>query len=44
VSGLCDQLSKEYEIDRATHEQKVCTILTEMKEEGLIQIVIEDGD
>jgi hypothetical protein len=39
VSDLCDQLVAEYDVDRTTCEQQVCTFLTKLKNEDLIRIV-----
>jgi hypothetical protein len=43
VAELCEQLLEEYDVDRATCEQRVCNFLTEMNKEGLIRVSVEDG-
>jgi len=43
VTDLCEQLLQEYDVDRATCEQKVCNFLTELNKEGLIQVSAEDA-
>ncbi len=42
VSDVCEQLIAEYDVDRATCEQKVCIFLTELNKEGLIRVVDKD--
>lgn len=44
VADLCDQLIAEYAVERASCEQQVCTFLSELNQEGLIQIVTEAGE
>jgi hypothetical protein len=43
VADLCEQLIADYDVDRATCEQHVCTFLTELNKEGLIRVIAEDG-
>ena len=43
VADLCTRLTIDYDVDRSTCEQDVCAFLTELNEEGLIRIIVEDG-
>lgn len=39
VSEVCDALIAEYEVDRTTCEEKVCSFLNDLSKEGLIRVV-----
>lgn len=38
VSGICDVLVAEYEVDRATCEDQVLDLLNEMRTEGMVTV------
>jgi len=44
VADLCEQLIADYDVDRSTCEEHVCTFLTGLNKEGLIRVIAEDGN